>query len=178
MKKFLNNPWVVTALAVAAIAFVWSALAPTTAPPSRTDATAALAPAPEETKTTTEAQLVGDFVLSSMDALKQILLPKSSRDPFAVRTAAEPTASIEITNEPELVETVHLSALWTQNGATLILINDHIRTVGDTLGRIKIESATQQGVWLSHKKGRSFLSLGKDFVLRTPVGQTAPISSP
>ena len=109
------------------------------------------------------------------------LLPVASlrRDPFALRQIAE-TASAPIAESiaPPAVDTVHLTALWTQDGVTLMLINDRICQAGDEIGRLKIESATQDGVWLSHWNGRSFLALGDAFTLTTPArSATVAVSS-
>ncbi len=178
MRKYLNNPWIVTALAVAAIAFVWFSLAPTAATPSA-DALAALpAPAEVDAQPTAEPSTTDSPPRqTALEALKLLVQPKITQDPFASRATNEPAKTLEKTADPDLLDTVRLSALWTQNGTTLVLLNERICNVGDAIGRLTIESATPQGVWLSHYKGRSFLALGKSFTLRTPVNQPAPISN-
>jgi hypothetical protein len=128
--------------------------------------------APAESEATAEAETVR---LSVRDALKALTIPKSVlRDPFAPRVHEEAvTAAAEKPGAPDLVDTLHLSALWTQRGATYSLINDQICQAGDKIGRLKIESATQEGVWVSHWKGRDFISLGGDFILKTPATVSA-----
>ena len=174
MRKLLNNPWVVAALAGAAIAFVWVSLAPAT------KSQRVVAAAPVESPDQAPAELpTADAALSSVqDALKQLILPAAPRDPFAVHKTSD-TSQVQEKKpeEPDFIDTAHLSGVWTQNGATLLLINDHIRSVGDSIGRFKIESASQEGVWLTHWKGRTFLTLGKSFVLNTPARPTASTSS-
>lgn len=90
------------------------------------------------------------------------------RDPFAAR----PRLSLA----PPVVDTAHLSALWTQNGETLALVNDRILRPGDAVGRMKIESATQDGVWVAHAQGRDFIALGGTFVLTTPAVLAAAVA--
>ena len=174
MRKLLNNPWVVAALAVAAIAFVWFSLAPTTKVQSFANTT------PVEPETQPAAEPAPDEVArpSAQEALKLLPLAKSSRDPFATRATIEPTQTVEKQEEPDFVDTAHLSGIWIQNGATLVLINEHIHSVGDSIGRLQIESANQEGVWLTHWKGRTFLALGKSFVLKTPARQAVTLPSP
>ena len=108
--------------------------------------------------------------LSVRDALKALKIPATGpRDPFALRIRTEATVvAQEKAVAPDSVDTVHLSALWTQGGTTFSLINDRICSAGDEIGRLKIESATQEGVWVTHWKGRDFIALGGDFTLKTP----------
>jgi hypothetical protein len=165
MRKLLNNPWVVATLALAAIAFVWFSLAPTTT--VRRVATAV--PAEPDAQTAIEPPVAESARPSDQDALKHLSFSNAPRDPFATRAKTDPTQALQKKEEPDFVDTAHLSALWTQNGATLVLINDRIHNVGDSFGRFKIESAGPDGVWLSHWRGRTFLALGKNFVLKTPA---------
>jgi len=92
------------------------------------------------------------------------------RDPFAARPKRE--AAGEALAEPDVVDRVRVSAIWTQGNATLVLVNERICEAGDEIGQVKIESASQEGVWVSHWKGRDFLSLGVEFVLTTPASAT------
>jgi len=161
MRKLLNKPWFVALLAIAAIAAVWTSVAPATRP-ARIAASA-------EPLATTEPAAEENTALPSHEAMQPLPVTKASRDPFAVSQVAQPTQSVEVKpEEPDLVDTVRLSCLWTQNGATLMLINDRIHNTGDTIGHLTIESASPQGVWLAHTKGRAFLEIGKTFVLKTP----------
>lgn len=168
MKALLSKPWFVVLLALAAVALVANSLWDGGKTTSRgmltsTDDSAALPGG--------EAATEEGAKLPINDALKALGSPKGAvRDPFAQR-ANEPEATtiVEKLVAPDWVDSLHLSALWTQNGATYTLINDRICQPGDKIGRLKIESATQEGVWISHWKGRDFLALGHDFTLRTPV---------
>jgi hypothetical protein len=173
MRKFLNNPWIVATLAVTAVAAMWYSLMP--ASTVQQLATAALAST--EAPTVSELPTSEAPPLSAWDALKQIASTIALRDPFAIRSTTEPTRVAEKQPDPDFVDTAHLSGIWTQNGATLILINDQIHNIGESIGRFKIESASQEGVWLEHWKGRTFLALGKSFVLKTPANRQGAISS-
>lgn len=170
MKKLLNKPWFVAVLALAALAFVGNAVFQGTRKPAYGSGApvSAEAAAAAEGEAATEGETAR---LPVRDALKALVIPKTAlRDPFAPRAREETvTASAEKPAAPDLVDTVHLSALWTQSGATYTLINDRICHAGDKIGRMKIESATQEGVWVSHWKGRDFISLGSDFTLKTPA---------
>ena len=171
MRRLLNNPWVVAALAVAAIAFVGFSLVPTTKVPSF------VATAEPEAQAVTELPTSDTPHVSAQDALKQLPRATVTRDPFATHATTELVQEVEQKQEPDFVDTVHLSGIWTQNGATFVLINEHVRCVGESVGRLQIESASQDGIWLTHWKGRSFLELGKSFVLKTPARQSGNLST-
>jgi len=177
MRKLLNKPWFVILLAVAAIAAMWSSLAPAKKPAR----VASSAPIVADAQAQTSTEPIADEALpqAAIDLLKQLPHPKTSRDPFAITQVAQPTQDVETTpTEPDSTDAVHLSALWTQNGATLALINNRICKVGDSIGRLTIESATAQGVWLTHAKGRAFLETGKSFVLKTQARPFVKKTSP
>jgi hypothetical protein len=72
-----------------------------------------------------------------------------------------------------------VSAVWAQNNTTFALINGHVAEPGQEIGRVKFESATENGIWVSHWKGRDFVTVGKRFTLNTPVKQAGskPIST-
>jgi hypothetical protein len=74
------------------------------------------------------------------------------------------------------VDTAHLSALWTENGETLALVNGRILRPGEGVGRMTIESATQEGIWVTHAKGRDFIALGGTFVLTSPAIPPAEVA--
>ncbi|MBK9991198.1 MAG: hypothetical protein IPP19_10810 [Verrucomicrobia bacterium] len=168
MRKLLNNPWFVTAMALLAVALMWSSL-------RTSDGNSSISAAGDPAETavdpnTSEQPLPSGEMptASSQDALKKLIIPKQSRDPFASRNV-QPAATVETVEQPDLLDSVHLTGIWSQNGATLLLLNNRVTQVGDTIGRITIESADPDGVWLTHWKGRDFLTVGKIFVLRTPV---------
>ena len=169
MKKLLNKPWFVAVLALGAIAFVgntvWQGVKGSSGGAASGMAASAAVPEPEATAGEVAARL------PVADALQALVIPKAaSRDPFAHHAHAEAAAVAEAKPKaPDAVDTLHLSALWTQGGETFTLINDRICQAGDEIGRLKIESATQEGVWITHWKGRDFISLGGDFTLKTPA---------
>ena len=169
MRKLLNNPWFVTALALIALAFVGASLRPkrvVTAP------VITEAPAAGASQSVPEEQSSPEKTPSSIDeALKQLALTGASRDPFASRPKVPvATSAADRIAVPDSVDTMRLSAIWTQQGQTYVVINGQIHQPGDQISKIKIESATQEGVWVTHWKGRDFLSLGVDFTLVTPMG--------
>ncbi len=168
MRKLLNNPWFVTAMALLAVALAWSSLTPS-------DPSAAGQADPDQIATADPAADQplpggGTTNASAVEALKQLTLPKTQRDPFATR-GPQTTAAAEAIELPDLMDSAHLTGIWTQNGATLLLLNNRIFQVGESLGRLTIESATQDGVWLSHWKGRDFLTIGNSFTLKTPASR-------
>ncbi|MGC4072597.1 MAG: hypothetical protein QM760_08780 [Nibricoccus sp.] len=177
MKKLLNNPWFVGALALVAIAFVTHSLIPASGGSATTVAVEEPAAADESASDSTgTASSTG----SVRDAIKELSSSNTSatRDPFSIRAKA-PVASVAQTEKsapPDIVETVHLTALWTQKGETYALINDRICRVGDKVGRLTLETATQDGVWMTHWNGRDFIGLGKTFTLTTPGLKAAALS--
>jgi hypothetical protein len=167
MRKLLNNPWIVTALAVMAVAFVWISVRPA-APvvvPQETEIAETFAPG----EVPGEETIAEDGAPASVEeALKAVAVTGMLRDPFAGRPKV---ALIALSSEPvvpDIVDTIKLSAIWTQEGRTYVLINGRIHQAGDEISKITIESATQDGVWLAHWKGRDFISVGADFTLVTP----------
>jgi hypothetical protein len=170
MRKLLNKPWFVALLALAAVGFVVYSLMPYFSSPSQAAALPPepAAPEPEATTPADETPVLADIA-------KLIPQAKVNRDPFVVKktgaadSAAGQAETAQASAEPDIIETFRLSALWTQNGKTLIYLNDQVHSVGDAIGRIKIESASAKGVWLSHSRGNEFVEVGKSFVLRTPV---------
>ncbi len=173
MRKSLNNPWIVSALALAAVAFVGQSLWPKRiiAGPA---AAPAVAPVAESAATN---QPPGDATMvQSAEELLALTGQPARRDPFA--PAGKTVAAMAAVEKarPDLVDTVHLSAVWAQEGAVYAVINDTIVRPGDAIGRLKIESATTDGVWLVHWKGRDHLALGGDFTLRTPAAGSPEVS--
>jgi hypothetical protein len=165
MRKLLNKPWFAALLAVAAVALVVTQFLPN----GHKFRIGALGSAGDTTDGT--ASTDGEPHVSAWAMVQKIQVPVNLRDPFATKTKA--VEIVEKAPEPDVVDTVHLSALWMQDGHTLALINDHICETGDQIGRLKVESATQDGIWLSHWKGRDFVKLGGDFTLNTPAKQLA-----
>ncbi len=165
MKKLLNKPWFVAALAAIALLLVGRSALPwlRVAQGAGADVVADAGPdgaAPGTARPSIEA------------ALQAVPLQSPARDPFAVPAREAAGAAAEAV--PDAVETVTLAALWTQQGATLVLINGRIFQAGDAIGRLRIESASQDGVWVRHWKGRDFIALGRTFTLATPAGRASP----
>ncbi|HWA24604.1 MAG TPA: hypothetical protein VG734_02940 [Lacunisphaera sp.] len=171
MRKLLNNPWIVTALAVVAVACAARSLWP--ARPEGVAPTIPAAANPTETQAPDALPATAATAALSSDDLTNLTGTAVRRDPFA---PASRTASVATATEkanPDFVETVHLSALWAQDGVTYAVMNGNIVRPGDEIGRLKIESASADGVWLVHWKGRDHLALGDEFTLHTPA--TAPL---
>lgn len=168
MRKLFNNPWFVTALALIAFAFVGASLRskPVVSSSIRVEGLAA-----SSAQSSPEEQSALEKTPKSIDAaLKELALAGATRDPFASRPKVQlASPAAERITVPDSVDTVRLSAIWTQDGQTYVLINGQIHQAGDQISKIKIESATQDGVWVTHWKGRDFLSLGVDFTLVTPM---------
>lgn len=167
MRKLLNNPWVVGGLALVALAFVGMPLLPkqnpVDSPSPVVDDVRSLEPSDDETLQAGVAS--SDIAL----ALKELAIATPLRDPFAARAKAVPATLIaEQASVPDSVDTLRLSAIWLQGAETFVLINGSICQEGDEFSRFKIESVTREGVWVTHWKGRDFLSMGTDFTLITP----------
>ncbi|MEO6992684.1 MAG: hypothetical protein ABI273_03550 [Lacunisphaera sp.] len=166
MRKLLNKPWFAAVLALAAIVAVATAFLPGGGKFKMSGL--GLSADSADASASTD----GELKLSRWAMVQKIQVPINFRDPFAVKTRAVDNI-VEKAPEPDAVDTVHLSALWIQGGRTLALINDRICETGDQIGHLKFESATQDGVWLSHWNGRNFLKVGGDFTLNTPAKQLA-----
>jgi hypothetical protein len=161
-KTTLNNRWFVAGLSLLALVLAARALlAPgpgAVSPPAHPVAIVAVATATAPQKG-----------VAAADPMPSV--PATARDPFAARP--------RISSAPPVVDAAHLSALWTENGETLALVNGRILRPGDAVGRMTIESATQEGVWVTHSQGRDFIALGGTFVLTTPdVAAPQVASSP
>jgi hypothetical protein len=167
MRKLLNKPWFAALLALVAVVAVGMALFPE----GMKSKIRGLASSSDSSDASASAG--GEAPVSAWAMVQKIQVPVNLRDPFAVKTKAAEIA--EKAPEPDVVDTVHLSALWMQGGQTLALINDHICETGDRIGHLKFESATQDGVWISHWKGHDFLKVGGDFTLTTPAKQLARV---
>ncbi len=161
-------------MAIAALAFVAHAVFPNghkfvLGAAGAGDAGAA---APEGDQSSEETGRANIFAI-----VRNLQLPAPMRDPFAVQVKEVAETAAEKAVIPDAVESVHLSAVWTQDGKTLVLINDKICENGDEIGRIKIDAVTREGVWLSHWKGRDFVRVGGSFTLNTPMGKNQRVAS-
>jgi len=162
MRKLLNNPWFVAVMAIAALALVVHVVFSN----GEKFGLRGFANAGSDSSENVTAAEDGAQT-TAWSVVKKIQVPVAGRDPFAIKVKA--VEVVEKAPEPDAVDTVHLSAIWTQEGHTLVVINDRICQGGDEIGRLKIESATQDGVWLTHWKGRDFISIGGNFTLNTPA---------
>jgi hypothetical protein len=171
MKKLLNNPWVVGALALAALALVGKSLLPKRAANEVQVLSIQENSGSESNENDSEPGRGGTTDIGV--ALKELPISSTARDPFSTRTKAAVLTSLGDQNPvPDAVDTLRLSAIWIQGATTFVVINGSIRQAGDEFSRFKIESTTRDGVWVTHWKGRDFLALGADFTLTTPSAQT------
>jgi hypothetical protein len=151
MRKLLNNPWFVGSLCLAAPLLAGRALL---RPAAGIDPARAVPAAGDEPVRITVGISPDEKGARAMDSAMQALpIPAVSRDPFAARSPGQTQAGPS--------ETVHLSAVWTENGATTVLLNDRMLQAGDKIGRWRIESATAEGVWITRGRGRHFVALGE-----------------
>jgi len=175
MRKLLNKPWFVAVMAVAAIAFVAKAVIDINRKPQYT----ANQDAYEETEYgywSDEYDEPGDpsptddsEITSIREALAALVATPENppSDPFD--DEAELIAKGE-SSEPEQEQmAIHLSAIWAQGSQTLVLINDRIFTVGDSVGDLTIESTTIDGIWVTHPNGRDFVPVGREFTWIVPL---------
>jgi len=167
MRKLLNNPRLVFPLALAAIAFGARA-----ALPGKFDGARAAGPsqaAALQRSSLTEAAVTDAAPVSIEAALAAVKIPAEIHNPFGSSAIQPAAAAVPGHAQPDNLDTLQLSAIWTENGSTWVLINGRIQRSGDRVGRIRIESAGQDGVWVEHWKGRDFIALGETFTLATPA---------
>jgi len=115
-------------------------------------------------------------VTSLAETLRRIALPERLPDPFgaprAPRMSTSPATDAPSTpgeTAPGISESVRLTALWSQDADHFAVLGGRICRPGDTLGSITLDAIADDGVWLSHWKGRDFLPLGESFTLITPA---------
>jgi hypothetical protein len=169
MKKLLNNPWFVGLLAAAAIVFVTHAALKDrgvdyASGDETDDYEDVFADESDLDDDSIGTATNGTSVWEALDALT----PSSPPDNPFDDNRAEIIVDSESEDASSRLVSVHLSAIWSQGVQTLLLVNDRIHAAGDTVveleaGDLTIESASLDGIWLSHPAGRDFLSLGKIF---------------
>jgi hypothetical protein len=175
MRKLLNNPRVVAVLALVALACVVGSLWPE----QMTGNSAPAAEVAPEAPAHSAGPHVADATApQSGEELMALTGTAVRRDPFAPSSRTVAIIAAVEKAKPDLLDTVRLSALWSQDGATYAVINGSIARAGDEFGRLKIESATTDGVWLVHWQGRDHLAVGAEFTLRTPAAGPAAPASP
>ncbi|RKX35564.1 MAG: hypothetical protein DRP71_03255 [Verrucomicrobia bacterium] len=171
MKKLLNKPWFVATMALIAIAFVANAVMEQRKP-LRTathddpyedngyyDEFDDTSDQPEPSDPSSIRQVLESLVPTSED------LPS---DPFDNDSAE--IIAMTGSGEPEQEEiAIHLSAIWAQGDQTLVLVNNHVYTAGDTVGDLTIESTTIDGIWVTHPNGQDFVAIGKRFTWVIPA---------
>lgn len=175
MKRLLNNPWFVGVLALVAVAFVAHSLIPAD---DGSGSAVVVEESGADDSSPGDSAVPGTGTVNVREALEELSGGAPTRDPFSPRAKAvsATVAQAEKAPPPDLVETIRLTALWTQNGETFALINDRICRTGDKLGRLTLETATHDGVWVTHWKGRDFLAIGASFTLTTPALKAAALS--
>ena len=176
MRKLLNKPWFVAVLAVAALAMVaWSVFDQSGPAYARTsqagDADDWATPVDDNFDFAEGLDSEG----SINDALNSLVIQEVARDPFLpLREGGKQSPVIgETPRAPDEYDSIRLTAIWEQGTILLLMINNRIHQVGDTIGRLRIDSATTDGVWITHWKGRDFLPFGGAFTLVTPAAPTA-----
>jgi hypothetical protein len=172
MRKLLNKPWFVVLLALVAVLAVGQSLLDLGKRPGAGYAAAGS----DETAPEDSGDSAAEAPPQTLrEALASLTIPEILPDPFLPRAsiARATQAGEPATIEPDILETVRLSAIWKQDGDLLLLLNGRIYHAGETLGRLKIDAASLDGIWLSHWKGRDFLPLGGTFTLVTPARQAA-----
>lgn len=173
MRKWLNKPWVVALLAVAAVFFVVQSL-------RDSGHTRVRAPAVHDqpfTEAADEAMPGEPQAATLADALKALSLNENLPDPFEPRRPRTDDAVAGLERVPDDVETLHLSAVWRQGDEQLAFVNGRIVRAGESIGRITFETFERDGVWLTHWKGRDFLRLGDEFTLITPAAHAATLET-
>jgi len=175
MRKLLNNPWIVAPLALVALACATRSLWPERLSQG---VAATLVVANKAEPMPVDAPPAGSLAAQPGDDLTALTGTSVRRDPFAPGTKTSSVVATVEQAKPDFVETVHLSALWVQEGETYAVINGNIVRPGDEIGRVKIESASADGVWLAHWQGRDHLALGADFILRTPAAGPPGLNPP
>lgn len=176
MRKLLNRPWFVVLLALVALYGVSDFLF-FRGPAENFD----VAPAEEPAEVARDGEAAGPapLRLAPAAALRALPIPAHPRDLFAPLpkpeapvVAGKPADVVRVAGES--VERFLLTAIWTQNQITWVLLNGRICQVGDTVGRCRIETATQEGVWLRHAQGREQVLLGREFLLRSSSNAAPP----
>jgi hypothetical protein len=169
MRKLLNKPWFVAVVAIIALLLLGNALRTSLAGDGyRFPGAAALTAGSASGAMGDAGEAEAPVKLTAREILRALSVPASVRDPFTPRQKHD--LEPEMAPEPDQIDRVRLSAIWTQNNLTLVLINERICQPGDEIGRIKIDVAGQDGVWVTHWRGRDFITLGEEFVLNTPAG--------
>jgi hypothetical protein len=174
MRKYLNNPKVVGVLAVAAVGFVGYSIA---SEMGMFDRSFSNEPAAEALASPDPGASTQDpAALALKEALDSVVLTAAVRDPFAVKVVDTIKAE-EQQPESFTEDTAHVSAVWSQAGRTLVLLNGRVMSAGEVAGRFTVESASTDGAWLTHWKGRDFVAVGQRFVLQTPAGRLASVAN-
>jgi hypothetical protein len=174
MRKLFNKPWFVAVLAIVALCLVGRSVISSLFAGRAASAVALSTPEPEAQAVAGPVAAVAGTPVTIESVLSQHPAAAPARDPFGVPVRTEATLAEKVAL-PDLIDTVHLSAIWTQDGATLVLLNDQIMELGEQIGRLKVEKANEEGVWVSHWKGRDFIALGTSFTLKTPARQAAAL---
>jgi hypothetical protein len=185
MRKLLKQPWFVAALALTAIVLCTLSLREQlggggfSGPVATTDIESTNDDGSGEEST---APAIDGSPRSIAAVLAALEFPTTIPDPFSRRginvVAGEPVPEAAPVL-PDEKDTILLTAVWQQGGDHLALVNNRIVRAGEKVGRITIDEITVDGIWVSHWKGRNFVTFGSEFTLLTPAGsEPAPAPAP
>jgi len=166
MRRLLNKPWLVTTLALAAVALIGA---------QTFDLTSARPTAPAEA--TVEPEPVLDAGEQANHAALLALFSTYSpgdhlRDPFTLpRKPLRGPVPAEAAPPP--MEAFRLSAVWVQGTSVLAVLNNRICSPGEHVGQLMLESVIPTGAWVVHAHGREFVPVGQE-ILIAPATQALP----
>lgn len=159
MRKLLNNPVVViTAVIVAIVVGGMSLLGDNRSGYTYVEEEDfSLSPLPSSSD--------GNVTYMTKDEIENALnlagLDFSAPDPFYKPLNSEHAEDLtEEQPATQATETYHLSAIWEQTGATLLLINNRICTSGERIGKLLLDTISNEGVWVIRNGDRNFLPMG------------------
>jgi len=159
MRKLLNNPIAVIAIVlVAVVAGAMSLLGDNQPSYTYEEETEDLSMSPLSSPSD------GNVTYMTNDEIEASLnltgLDFSAPDPFYKPiNLVQPELPSE-SPEVQHTETYHLSAIWDQAGSTLILINNRICASGERIGKLLLDTISDEGVWVIRNGDRNFLPMG------------------
>ncbi len=174
MRKLLNNPVFVAAVALVAVVLIgWKYL-----PGNRGT------PVPYPAFEAGDGEFpVGESAepvprLAVAEALRALGPAVAGRDPFALPPKPVVEAEAPAGAPTEIVERLRVSAIWVQGTAVFLLANGRICRPGDSIDRFTVESAAIDGAWISHPAGRSFVPVGGECAVKSTVPSVSVPLSP
>ncbi len=115
--------------------------------------------------------LAGDLEIGQ-ERLSQLALiggTDESQDPFTFGIERGDATEVATENSIRPEANITLSAIWIQEGASLILANNRISEEGDTIGDILIDEIGEDGAWFSNGRERIFIGIGESRELEIPL---------